>query len=553
VRELAAQLGACSLFKNLPENELENLASLVQVQTYPAGAIVVRQGEPGDAFYVVLSGHLEVFQVDEEGRKKTINYHAAGHYFGEGALLTARPRAATVRAIDDIRLAAFDRRAFERLCSRHPDIRKHLLRTRVDFPGRQPDEVADVYTRRHPYAVVERFFIPVVVLALWTALIFGLRLILSSPVRATLLWVWMAFLALWLPWAVFLYIDWTNDAFIVSTKRVIRIERVLLIRDERYEAPIDQVISVTLQTPTLMARLLGFGTLLIHTASLGKPIVFDHLAEPGRVQQIILELRDRARTYRVVEEREQRRRILQAKLAQAGEAEFPTSPSPSPSPQKTTGALDFILDYLVPRTVLIRPGEVTWRKHWYVLARMVAMPLLALLLTVGLIIALMFPLPLMEQTGVSSVSSYLIVLAAFALLPLLGWLWWRYEEWRNDIYTITETLIIDRKSAPFGFREQKRVGSLEEIVSVYSDVPNFLAKVINFGNVFIDTAGAPRAYAFESVPNPTAVQQEILSRLLAYREQKSRKESQAEMERWADWFVEYHRLAPGYEQTERRW
>ncbi len=548
MRELAAQLGTCSLFKKLPENELEYLASLAKVQAYPAGATVIRQGEPGDAFYVILSGHLEVVRVDEAGQERIINYHAAGHYFGEGALFTGQPRAATVRTMEDVRLAVFDRRAFGQLCSRYPDIRKHLLRTRVDFPGRQPDEVADVYTRRHLYAVVERLFLPGVILTIGIALTFGLQS-LGAPVQDVLPWAWVAFLALWLPWAVFLYIDWTNDAFIVTTRRVIRIERVLLIRDERYEAPIDQVISVTLQTPTLMARLLGFGTLLIHTASLGKPIVFDHLAEPGWVQQVILELRDRARAARMTEERGQRRRMLQTKLARADETAFPIPP-PLPPPQGTEGVLDWILEYLVPRTVLIRPGEVTWRKHWYVLAKMIALPLLALFLTLGLLLILLFSPPLLGPTGISM--SYLIVLGVLALIPLFGWLWWRYEEWRNDIYTITETLIIDRKSAPFGFREQKRVGSLEEIVSVYSDVPNFLAKVINFGHVFIDTAGAPRAYAFESVPNPAAVQQEILSRLLAYREQKSRQESQAEMERWADWFAEYHRLTSEDRSVEGR-
>ena len=70
-------------------------------------------------------------------------------------------------------------------------------------------------------------------------------------------------------------------------------------------------------------------------------------------------------------------------------------------------------------------------------------------------------------------------------------LWWRYEDWHNDIYTVTETTIIDRESLPFGFREQKRVGSLQDIESVYSRVPNFLAKVINLGDVIIDTASSP--------------------------------------------------------------
>jgi hypothetical protein len=200
--------------------------------------------------------------------------------------------------------------------------------------------------------------------------------------------------------------------------------------------------------------------------------------------------------------------------------------------------------------VLVKPGEVTWRRHWYVLVKKVAAPLLALFLAASLIVALFFPVPLIGRVSNSPIFPYLTALSALLLLPLLGWLWWRYEDWRNDIYTVTATSIIDRESAPFGFREQKRVGSLEDIESVYSDVPNFLAKVINLGNVIIDTAGSPRAYTFDSVHDPLTVQQEIFSRIHAYREQKSRRESQAEMRRWADWFTEYHKLASGKEQTE---
>lgn len=548
MNELAARLATCSLFEDLSENELEYLASLVKLQRYPEGTVVIRQGDPGDAFYIVLWGHLEVVRADRRGQERVINYHMVGHYFGEGALFTGKPRAATVRTMDNVELAVFDKKAFEQLCSRHPDIRKYLIRTRVDFPGRQPDEVADVHTRRHAYAVVERFFVPMVVLVIWIVVTFGLQLLPRSPVRAALPWAWIAFSVLWLLWAVLLYIDWINDAFIVSTKRVIHIERVFLLRDERHEAPIDQVISVNMETPTLMARLLGFGTLTIRTASLGNPIVFDHLAEAGRIQQVILELRDRARSYRVVEERGQRRRILQEQLGlQEGETEpLILQPQPQPEPK---GTLYRFFDYFVPHMVLVKPGEVTWRKHWYVLIKKVAAPLLVLfLLTVVLIVASFSSFPLIGRISSSSFFPYFIVLSVLPFLYLLGWLWWRYEDWRNDIYTVTGTSIIDRESAPFGFREQKRVGSLEDIESVYSHVPTFLAKLINLGDVIIDTAGAPRAYTFESVYDPLAMQREIFSRMQAYRERKSQVESQAEMERWADWFTEYHRLASGQGQ-----
>jgi hypothetical protein len=400
--------------------------------------------------------------------------------------------------------------------------------------------------------VIERFFLPVLVLVLWVGIALGLQLLLGSPFRDPLPWAWGVFAVLWLLWAVLLYIDWVNDTFIVSTKRVIHIEKVLVLREERHEAPIDQVLSVTLETPTLMARLLGFGTLVIRTASLGKPIVFDHLSEAGRIQQVILELRDRARSYRIAAAKGQRRRILQKQLGLENDKTEPLIPQPPPSPPEPKGALYRVFDYFLPRMVLREPGEVTWRKHWYVLLKKVAAPLLALSLAAGLIVASFLTSPLIGRLNNSPIFPYLMALSALLLLPLFGWLWWRYEDWRNDIYTVTATSIIDRESAPFGFREQKRVGSLEDIESIYSDVPNFLARIINLGDVIIDTAGAPKAYTFESVYDPLAVQQEIFSRIYAYREQKSRTASQAEMKRWADWFAEYHRLASGQGEGESR-
>jgi hypothetical protein len=550
MNELAARLRTCRLFEKFSEDELEYLASLAEVQHYPPGTTVIHQGDPGDAFYVVLSGHLEVVQTDGKGLERTINYHMTGQYFGEGALFTGKPRAATVRAMDDVELAVFDKQAFAQLGSRHPDLKRYLIRTRVDFPGRQPDEVADVHARRHPYAVIERFFIPVVVLVLWVSITFGLRVLPRSPLRGVLPWAWVVFSVLWLLVAVLLYTDWINDAFIVSTKRVIHIEKVFFLREERHEAPIDQVLSVSMETPSLTALIFGFGTLDIHTASLGKPIVFDHLAEAERIQQVILELRDRARAYRVTAEKGQRRRILEEQLGLRKGAIEPPIPQPPPTPKpKSKGALDYILNYFVPHMVLKKPGEITWRKHWYILVKKVILPLLALSLTAGLIIASFPPFLLFGQINKSALFPYFVTLSTILFMSLLGWLWWRYEDWHNDIYTVTETTIIDRESLPFGFREQKRVGSLEDIESVYSRVPNFLARLINMGDVVIDTAGSPEAaYTFKSVHDPIAVQQEIFSRIYAYHERKSKRETQSEMERWADWFSEYHRLTSGQGQ-----
>lgn len=74
-----------------------------------AGTTVVREGEPGDRFYLVLAGELEVTQ-DGRGRRTLLG---PGDTFGEVALAMHMPRTATVRALTDVSLASCDRAVFD--------------------------------------------------------------------------------------------------------------------------------------------------------------------------------------------------------------------------------------------------------------------------------------------------------------------------------------------------------------------------------------------------------------------------------------------------------
>ena len=92
------------LLTHLPMATIETLAVRSEWEEHPAGTDVVRQGEPGERFFVVADGSVDVIA---DGRK--VAEQGPGGYFGEIALLRDTPRIATVRARTALRLLALDR------------------------------------------------------------------------------------------------------------------------------------------------------------------------------------------------------------------------------------------------------------------------------------------------------------------------------------------------------------------------------------------------------------------------------------------------------------
>jgi CRP-like cAMP-binding protein len=105
-----AQVGSMPLFRDLSPRELDSLlARLVRVDA-ESGAEIIRQGEPGDRFYIVRSGRTQAI---EDGR--VVREFGPGDAFGEMALLLDVPRLATVRALEPTELLALEARDFRDL------------------------------------------------------------------------------------------------------------------------------------------------------------------------------------------------------------------------------------------------------------------------------------------------------------------------------------------------------------------------------------------------------------------------------------------------------
>jgi CRP-like cAMP-binding protein len=110
-----ASLLSQPLFGDLSQSEAALLGLFVQRESAEAGQVIVRQGEEGDAFFLIESGQVEVRARDDEGNETVIAKLGPGHYFGEIALVTGGPRNADVVALTPLTLLRLDRSGYELL------------------------------------------------------------------------------------------------------------------------------------------------------------------------------------------------------------------------------------------------------------------------------------------------------------------------------------------------------------------------------------------------------------------------------------------------------
>jgi len=91
-------LAGVDLLKPLNHLELSTLSEALELEVFDPDEEIIRQGEPGDCFYILEDGSAAAFMGGEFGEKEVKAYSRVGDYFGEIALLSNAPRAATVRA-----------------------------------------------------------------------------------------------------------------------------------------------------------------------------------------------------------------------------------------------------------------------------------------------------------------------------------------------------------------------------------------------------------------------------------------------------------------------
>ncbi len=102
----------CPVLGELTPAARATVAEKMTAEHYAPDAVILRQGDVGDTFYVIRQGAVSVTS-HTDGAERVLAIRRAGEFFGEAALLTDNPRNATVRAIDDVELLALGKDDFK--------------------------------------------------------------------------------------------------------------------------------------------------------------------------------------------------------------------------------------------------------------------------------------------------------------------------------------------------------------------------------------------------------------------------------------------------------
>ena len=126
------QLSSLSVFQGFSDQDIEELEKKAATHRYIAGDIVFEEGDPGDSFYLIVSGSVKISRNIHsgpgDGEQLLLGVREPGEIFGEMSLLDWQPRSARASTDEETILLSFSRDQFAFLMRAYPSFFLSLLR-----------------------------------------------------------------------------------------------------------------------------------------------------------------------------------------------------------------------------------------------------------------------------------------------------------------------------------------------------------------------------------------------------------------------------------------
>ena len=571
VNELIAFLNDVELFKKVDESELRWLIEEVEEVKEADGKTTIRPKylaqefkKPGQELFrqsdsdgllrILYKGTLRLLYIDPEGTPSTVGERVGGlrvgeqkeatpdsRVLGEASLFLAEPHDVTAVAVTEVTSLVFKRDTFMSLQTTNPRLwgRLNLNQKVADrlaaprFDWLDTDELVIHFTREHWWGLMRRMFFPLLALLAMAGF-----MVLVNQALPTLLWLAVVISLLVVGGIVtYFVVDWRNDFWVVTTKRIVHVDELVMIRKKRQETPLPSVTQVQFERHGMAAAIFDFGDLEVETFT--GTIGMRDIPTPMYIKQEISEEIEksqalaRAAGRKTIRDDLQKRIILKDETPAGLQKEKKEeAPAPPARPSYLTG----IFRYFFPKLMSTEGDTTVWRKHWVELWRHEIWSTLALSIGVASFLnwyAAAPPIGVLLEDG------------AWWIWPLIlgglgAWWWWIFEDWRNDEYILTGTRVLEINRTPFALNEQRRESALSDFQSTELRVVGPWQKLFKYGTLIIKLPGAQ--VEFKHIANPAGAQIEIQKRLSAFKAKQAATEAQSRRNEMSDWFAAYDEI-----------
>jgi len=531
-KKLAGTLRKVFLFNGLEEEHIDLLLNNAEIVYFPAEKMVYLEGTSASFFYILYQGRLEILKEKRHTLLKLNNFNER-FPFGEDALIKDQKRRTSARAITDVILIKISKEILTQVSQENIDFRnkknamvssyEYLIRKTINLGV---EETICYIGQPHPSVLILK-----IVFAMLA--VFGLGIILVVLVNSGLL---ASHILLWgggglsvstLLWIGWQFLEWSNDLFFFTNKRIINKQRSLFSYEVKQETPFSTIESVQTEVG-LIGRGLDFGDLEIKTFTGSMRLAF--VPKIISVQHILTYLADRRNDLQEEEEKRAFAKDIRERIIQK-----PT--------ERETG-LENYSDQLSsqitePESAIeglsgpAYPEDIMYRTHWTILFSKVFIPVLLLMSHLLLYLFLTANHSDIIENGIFN--SILLINS----IGLLIWAVYRFSDWRNDVYIITEDQLIDIDRRPFGM-EEKRAAPIKNIQSIRYKRNGIFGLLFNFGTVY--TRIGDEEFTFDNVHRPAEVQEALFAARERFHRLEEDIEKRMQRKKAVDWIDSYHQI-----------
>lgn len=539
------------LFAELADEELSALVTIAHGEEYHPSDRLFRQSDADNSLYIVYSGEVRLLYLDVNGVINDAGTRGPGELLDEAALLLGEPHDVTARALDEVTAIVLTRNEFEPLLDRYPRLMAHLSPTeevalrlhvysRHRYKWQSSEEQVVLFVRQHYWGLVRASIVPMLVAVVALGLIKLLADALPALVPIGTVLGGLIFLGT----LGYVVIDWRDDYYVVTNRRIVHIDEIPLVRKKRQEAPLPSITGIQYVRTGFIAALLDFGDLQVDTFT--GTIGMQDVPSPDKIRRSILSEVEKIQARARAAERHKIRDDLAKRIVSHEAPAAPPAEIEVTDVRRRPSLLRGLINYFFPKMVVQEGDTVTWRKHWAVLWRTATWPTLAIIFLLAAMDNWYWgfpPLGVILEDGAWWVWPILLGAA-------LGWWLWTFEDWRNDQYMITANHIVEIQRLPFLLNERRKESKLSNFQSTEVKVVGPLQRMFRYGTLIIKVPGS--TINFENIQDPAAAQAEFTRRLAAYNKRQAEKEAQTRTSELMEWFAAYDQVREDQQTSQQR-